>query len=137
MLNDWWFTPIWGSTATPVEIVWVVISLVGISVALINFYHTHRTVNYLDETHQNGLLRFVGTTQLKQEAIRVCVQAIFLSIGLIAVLFNPGETGGKIIAWLIVAASLLIVVKSILSARSRNQVINYEEVTKHEEKKGG
>ena len=128
MLNDWWFTPLWHGTASPIEIIWIVISTVGLCVALVNFHRSMRTLVYLEATGQNGLLEYAGTIFSIEEGLRVLVQVIFLSIGIIAVFYNPGETGGKVISWLIVLAILIIVVKSTVAMRARGKIVDYEEV---------
>lgn len=127
MLNDWWFTGLWNTTASPIEIIWLVLSVLGLIFTSINFYRAMRTLHYLDMVNRNGLLRIAAHTLALEEGLRVIALSCATLIGVTAVFFNPGEVGGKIISWLIVGIILILVVKSYVAMKARGKIIDYED----------
>lgn len=127
MLNDWWFTGLWGTTASPIEIIWLVLSVLGLIFSSVNCYRAVRTLHYLDMINRNGLLRIAAHTLALEEGLRVTALSSATLIGVIAVFFNPGEIGGKIISWLIVIIILILVLKSYVAMRARGKIIDYED----------
>lgn len=118
-------------TVSDIEIVWTLIALFGASFALYNWREASADLRALKVAGtKNGRLLLASTNRV-MESIRVVVQTIFLTIGLLAMtipdrpdarLDNRIEITAFLIRWGIITASGLIAFKSFLAFRLRNEL---------------
>ena len=125
MLNDWWFTELFDN-ATPIEIIWTTVGFFGLIYAVINCYRALQVLVVVDDAKSNGVLRMAAQALAIQQALSVVTFVLFLTIGIIATVFSPGEVGGRIISWMIVLAMFTVVAKTYYTKRSADKVIEYE-----------
>lgn len=129
------YSELWGTTATPLEILWFCLSLLGTIISVNNLHHSMKARAYLEVLEGNGLLRLAADALAVQEGLRVASQVMFLSIGVIAISTHPSQWFGRFIGWMLVAAICLLISKSAFATYTRKKIISYK--GSHPEEKGG
>jgi hypothetical protein len=106
-------------------VVWLLIALVGLAVTLVGLRDALGDLAYLEQAKLNGARRLIARGNVRLEAIRSAILALFAAIGVAALfLGHDGNAAliGAITAALIVASALLVA-SSILDRRDRAALI--------------
>lgn len=106
-------------TAHPLEIIWVLASLLGAVVSLYGTWDAWNDVEALPEDERNGR-RTIGHALLWTEGIRFVIQVMYLGLG-VPLLFRDNQIGGMV-TYVLILTNVLLAVKSYIALRARRQV---------------
>ena len=114
-----------------IELLWVLIALVGVIYSTINVREAYRDWQFVKERKISNGRRVLARVHLISETLRVASLSIFLIIGLLALSVEspqPDQLPFKIVAiqfiirWGLISASIMLVIKSYLAKRVRDEL---------------
>lgn len=108
---------------------WTGIALVGLWIAITEGVKARRDVRFLISHDFNGRRKIVALGHYRREVLRAVTQLLFAAAGAAAMLRpqspEPQEAGRFMIIGLLITASTLVVVNSLLDKRDRQKLIDY------------
>ena len=122
-------------TVSDIEILWVVIAIIGFLVSAWNFWQAHLDCRALKTMKEPNGRRLIAKASRFQDATRMSVHAIFITIGLLAMtqkdVNNELLTDTQLalrfsITWGLVLGAVLLVTQSMVARNLRIRLLSDE-----------
>jgi len=123
-------------TVSDIELMWVLISVFGFFYSMFNLRESHMDVRALHFAGIKNGRYLVARTSRYQDAVRSMIHAIFLSIGVLAMILpeTPPNADlplinyaiGFAIRWGLIAAAILLVSQSFVARQTRMKLLKEE-----------
>lgn len=94
--------------------IWTLSSLIGLLASVGNLWGSvldWRALRRLGIVNGRAV---IATAEIRREAVRTYVQAIFLLVGVVA-LANGAQGGGSSVAWVFISVSVILALDTVLS----------------------
>ncbi len=120
-----------GNVSVP-EALWSLTALAGFIFTVFAFRDALIDVRVQRSFEADSRRMLVATSSLRHEAIRVFVQAIFLAVGVFAMLSPPANPSGKVsvISWVVslglIGASMAVTLNTFFDRRARVLLLRQE-----------
>jgi hypothetical protein len=114
---------------------WTGIAIVGLVCCWINATEATADLRAVETSKANGARRLIARSSRQGEVVRVCVQVIFVAIGVVAIFprsFSPRFIG-DLVQFGLIGGAALITFQSMLAIRTRRRLRAYFENAERKE----
>lgn len=125
-------------TVQDIEILWTIVALIGAIFSIHNLREALKDYRALTLTAKTNGRGTIARFNLKSESVRLIIQTIFFTIGILAMLIPGGDyppgtetlliVVGAIVRWGIILSSVLISLKSFWAWQIRRELTSRKEV---------
>lgn len=118
----------WGDATLP-ELLWTLVAIAGLVVSARSLDEAMLTRWELDVARANGARRIIARGNVRSEAMRLAIQAIYGLLGLLALVTPPANPQTPVSGYSLlvsgglILSSLLLNVKTVLAGRDRRRLI--------------
>jgi hypothetical protein len=113
------------------EAIWTIAAMIGLMVQVVLLASAIGDLNALKRTQQNGERRIIAWQNIRNEAVRLILQSVFVWIGLVASSLPPrmpsrggGVLTSVIIPLIYISVVVMISASSILDFRDRRTLVD-------------